>query len=310
MGAFCMSENLEALFLQYLKVERQYSDDTIIAYQEDMNDFTHFLDENGGMKAWNQIDKLDVQVYLSYLNDQHYARTTISRRISSLRSFYNFLTRNDLATKNPFENIVLKKHQHHLPRFFYEQEMTALFEAAKGTGKPLDFRNEAILEILYGTGMRASECTSLTLNQIDFSTHMILVRGKGDKERYVMFGSYAERALKKYFDECRTPLMTKYHHEHDIVFINQHGEPITSTGVEYVLNQVIKKSSLTADIHPHMLRHTFATHMLNNGADMRTVQELLGHSSLSTTQIYTHVTTEHLQSDYQKYFPRAKKENK
>ncbi|CUS26243.1 Site-specific tyrosine recombinase XerC [Paucilactobacillus oligofermentans DSM 15707 = LMG 22743] len=304
-----MSKNLEELFLQYLKVERQYSSDTIVAYQEDMQDFSQFLTDNGGMKKWIAIDKLDVQVYLSYLNDQHYARNTISRRISSLRSFFNFLTRNELATKNPFENIVLKKHQNHLPRFFYEQEMNALFEAAKGTGKPLDIRNEAILELLYGTGMRVSECTGLTLGQIDFATHMILVRGKGDKERYVMFGSYAEQALIKYFEACRTPLMAKYNHEHQIVFINQHGEPITPTGVEYVLNQVIKKSSLTADIHPHMLRHTFATHMLNNGADLRTVQELLGHSSLSTTQIYTHVTTEHLQSDYQKFFPRAKKEN-
>ncbi|WP_010013800.1 tyrosine-type recombinase/integrase, partial [Loigolactobacillus coryniformis] len=113
-------------------------------------------------------------------------------------------------------------------------------------------------------------------------------------------------ALDRYLTDCRTPLMTKYHAEHDYVFVNHYGKQLTATGVEYILNQIIKKSSLTSDIHPHMLRHTFATHLLNNGADLRTVQELLGHSSLSTTQIYTHVTTEHLQQDYRKYFPRAK----
>jgi len=134
---------------------------------------------------------------------------------------------------------------------------------------------------------------------------MMLIRGKGDKERYVPFGRYAAHALRQYYESCRTPVMAKYEQTHQTVFINRHGAPITGGGVEYVLNQIVKKSSLTADIHPHMLRHTFATQMLNNGADLRTVQELLGHTSLSTTQIYAHVTKEHLQQDYRNFFPRA-----
>lgn len=301
-----MTQNLVQIFLQYLKVERQYSDDTVIAYQEDLAEFERFLRDNGGIKDWAAIDQLDVQVYLTNLDDQHYQRSSIARKISSLRSFFNFLAKNDLVGSNPFANVVLKKHQNHLPRFFYEREMTILFDAAKGQGTPLDVRNSALLEVLYATGIRVSECANLTLSQIDFDVQMMLIKGKGDKERYVPFGSYAKHALEVYFDQCRDVLMAKYHKEHAVVFVNHYGDPITTTGIEYVLNQIIKKSSLTAKIHPHMLRHTFATHLLNNGADLRTVQELLGHASLSTTQIYTHVTREHLQADYQKYFPRAK----
>lgn len=304
-----MEDELTKLFYKYLSVERQYSNDTVKAYQEDIDHFKQFLTDNGGLKPWPKIDKLDAQVYLTYLNEQNYQRTTISRKISSLRSFFNFLNKNELANQNPFANISLKKHQEKLPRFFYEKEMDALFAAAKGDGKPLDVRNSAILEMLYATGMRVSECSNLTLGQVDLDVQMILVRGKGDKERYVPFGSYAKDALLHYLKECRTPIMNKYHQDHDYVFINHYGKQITSTGIEYVLNQVIKKSSLTTNIHPHMIRHTFATQLLNNGADLRSVQELLGHASLSTTQIYTHVTREHLQQDYQKFFPRATKEH-
>lgn len=301
-----MTNDYVALFLKYLTVERQYSADTVKAYTEDIQHFESFLKDNGGMKAWADIDKLDARVYLTYLNEQNYQRATISRKISSLRSFFNFLNRNDLVGGNPFSNITLKKHPEKLPRFFYEQEMDALFKAAQGDGKPLDTRNMAILEVLYATGMRVSECATLTLANIDFDVQMMLVTGKGDKERYIPFGNHAKEALQRYFDQCRTPVMAQYHQTHDVVFINHYGKPISPTGIEYVLNQVIKRSSLTANIHPHMIRHTFATHLLNHGADLRSVQELLGHASLSTTQIYTHVTREHLQADYQKYFPRAK----
>lgn len=304
-----MTENLVALFLKYLTIERQYSEDTVKAYAEDIDHFEAFLKENGGMKQWQDIDKLDARVYLTYLNEKQYQRSTISRKISSLRSFFNFLNKNELVGGNPFSNIVLKRHQEKLPRFFYEQEMDALFKAAKGTGKPLDTRNSAILEVLYATGMRVSECADLTMHHVDFDVQMMLVTGKGDKEHYIPFGHYAKAALQTYFEQCRTPLMNRYQQDHDYVFINHYGKQITATGIEYALNQVIKQSSLTTKIHPHMIRHTFATHMLNNGADLRSVQELLGHASLSTTQIYTHVTREHLQQDYQKYFPRAKKEN-
>ena len=182
--------------------------------------------------------------------------------------------------------------------------MDALFESVTGT-KPLELRNRALLEILYGTGIRVSECANLTIEAIDFDSSVLLVHGKGNKDRYVPFGSFAADALKEYLENGRALLMEKYHKEHPYVFVNHHGEQITSTGIEYVLNQLIKKSTLNSDIHPHMLRHTFATHLLNNGADMRTVQELLGHANLSTTQIYAHVTKESLQKNYRTFHPRA-----
>nr|WP_233449238.1 tyrosine recombinase XerC [Levilactobacillus suantsaii] len=292
--------------MTYLKGERQYSPETIKAYREDLTEFCHFLAANGGEKPWDKIDQLDVEVYLSDLYDRHYARTTIARKLSTLRSLYNFLLSNGTVSDDPFAYVRLKKRQDHLPHFFYEREMTALFTAAAANpNAQLATRDTALLEVLYGTGMRVSECVNLTLTAVDFDNRMLLVEGKGNKERYVPFGHYASTALKTYLQEARTPLMARYQQHHDFVFVNHRGQQLTPAGVTYLLNQIMKRSTLTADIHPHMLRHTFATHLLNRGADLRSVQELLGHSSLSTTQIYTHVTREHLQRDYRKFFPRA-----
>jgi len=294
------------LFITYLESERQYSPETVKAYREDLAAFQKFLVDTGDNTDLLLVSKLDVQVYLSQLYDEHKARTTIARKISSLRSFYDFLIREDLVKVNPFAYVTLKKRSQPLPRFFYEKEMTALFKAAGENPDPvLAKRDSAILEVLYATGIRVSELCGLTLNAVDFDGQLMLIHGKGNKERYVPFGHYAKDALQTYLKVAREPLMQKYHKTHEVVFINHYGDPITSTGVEYVLNQMIDRSSLTGDIHPHMLRHTFATHLLNHGADLRTVQELLGHSSLSTTQIYTHVTKSQLQRDYRRYFPRA-----
>ncbi|WP_203638166.1 tyrosine recombinase XerC [Levilactobacillus wangkuiensis] len=293
-------------FLTYLQGERQYSPETVKAYREDLEEFTQFLADNGGTKAWTAIDQLDVEVYLSDLYDRHYARTTIARKLSTLRSLYNFLMSNGQAKDDPFAYVQLKHHQNHLPRFFYEREMTALFAAAGANpNEQLATRDSALLEVLYGTGIRVSECVNLTVPDIDFDNRIMLIHGKGNKERYVPFGHYASDALQQYFTAARTPIMTQHQETHAFVFINHRGQQLTTAGVTYLLNQIIKRSTLTTEIHPHMLRHTFATHLLNRGADLRSVQELLGHSSLSTTQIYTHVTREHLQRDYRQFFPRA-----
>lgn len=301
-----MQDQAVSEFMTYLRGERQYSSETVRAYHEDLTEFWQFLADNGGTKPWDQVDQLDVEVFLSHLYDQHYARTTIARKLSTLRSFYSFLMSNQLATDDPFAYVQLKKHQNHLPRFFYEREMTALFTAAAANpNAQLATRDSALLEVLYGTGMRVSECVNLTLAAIDFDNRLMLITGKGNKQRYVPFGHYASDALERYFTAARTPLMAANDQHHDFVFVNHRGQQITAAGVTYLLNQIIKRSSLTTDIYPHMLRHTFATHLLNRGADLRSVQELLGHSSLSTTQIYTHVTREHLQRDYRQFFPRA-----
>ena len=166
-------------------------------------------------------------------------------------------------------------------------------------------RNAALLEFLYATGIRVAEIAGLTLSQLDFSQRLVLIHGKGNKDRYVPFGHFAENIMKEYITDLRASLTVNQ--EHEYVFVNHRGEPITPAGITYILNQLMQRSALTGKIHPHMLRHTFATHLINRGADMRTVQELLGHVNLSTTQMYTHVTRESLQKNYQNFFPRANK---
>ncbi len=291
------------LFSDYLTNERHYSEHTNLAYIDDLLAFERFLKETGEEDIL-AVELSDARIYLSYLTDQKYSRSSISRKISSIRAFYQFLLNNEIVKDNPFSYLHLKKRGSRLPSFFYEEEMKALFEAAEGD-RPLDLRNLALLEILYGTGIRVSECQGIQLDDIDLSMGMLFVKGKGRKERYVPFGHYASEAVKDYIENGRHELMSKYSKDHDHLFINHHGDQITQNGIQFVLTQLIKKSSLSQNITPHMLRHTFATHLLNNGADIRTVQELLGHKSLSSTQIYTHVTTEHLQKDYNSYHPRA-----
>ncbi|MBO0457260.1 tyrosine recombinase XerC [Enterococcus hulanensis] len=290
-------------FMGYLITERGYSEKTKEAYQRDLNDFYDFL-QNSGEPLLMTVNHLDVRVYLAFLNDQKYSRNTISRKIASLRSFYQYLLKHEKIKENPFSYVHLKKKQARLPRFFYEKEIEVLFNSVDGE-EPLDQRNRALLEVLYGSGLRVSECANLRLSVIDFDNSVMLIHGKGNKDRYVPLGSYAADAIQEYIQDGRKKLMEHFGKKHDYLFVNHRGKQITSTGIEYVLNQIIQKSSLTSDIHPHMLRHSFATHLLNNGADLRTVQELLGHANLSTTQIYTHVTKESLQKSYRSFHPRA-----
>ncbi|MEG0293944.1 tyrosine recombinase XerC [Enterococcus sp.] len=291
-------------FIRYLIVERGYSDKTRIAYEKDIEDYQLFLSETGN-NSYLSVDYRDVRIYLGYLtNEKKYSRNTINRKMASLRSFYQYLLRQEVISENPFSYIHLKKQNQRLPHFFYEKEMAALIQSVQGQ-EPLEQRNRALLEILYGSGLRVSECSHLTLATIDWELSVLRVIGKGNKERYVPFNQTAKEALETYIQAGRNKLMSQHQTTHDFVFVNHLGEQLTSKGISYVLNQIIKKGSLDLQINPHKLRHTFATHLLNNGADMRTVQELLGHENLSTTQIYTHVTKESLQKNYRQFHPRA-----
>lgn len=300
-----MSKNKELVeqFQDYLTYERNYSQLTIDAYLDDIEHFISFLKETGHVDLL-KIEILDARIYLTQLTDEKYNRSSISRKISSLRAFYQYLLSHEFLFENPFSYLHLKKSGLRLPNFFYNEEIELLFEAASGT-EPLDYRDKVILEILYGTGIRVSECQQLKIEDIDLDFGVMLVLGKGNRERYVPFGEYAKVAIEEYMEYCRSPLMTEYNKDHEFLLISQYGDHISVSGIQYALNQLIKKTSLTSSMHPHKLRHSFATHLLDNGADMRTVQELLGHKSLSSTQIYTHVTKDHLLKDYNKYHPRA-----
>lgn len=291
-------------FLTYLKVERRYSPETIQAYERDILHFMKYLEEVP-IRSWNKVSIVDVRIYLGQLHRENYNRSSISRFLSSLRSFYHFLVERNDVDVNPFASISYKKGKMRLPEFFYEDEIEKFINSIDGN-QSLDQRNKALVEVLYATGMRVSELTNLTIEQLDLDNSIILVIGKGSKERYVPIGDFARTALETYLEEGRKELMLKEHKIHSNVFVNHLGDPLTTNGVRYILEKLILESGLTLKIHPHMLRHTFATHLLNNGADMRTVQELLGHVSLSSTQIYTHVTKEALQQNYNLYFPRSK----
>lgn len=298
---------LTGLFLDYLRVERQYSEDTQKAYQSDITEFVAFLTDSGDGTPVDltTIDQYDARVFLSMLYEKGDVSRTIARKVSSLRAFYRFLERNAVVTTNPFAGVQLKKSGQHLPRYFYEKELNKLFEVVMTDTSLLGLRNRLLLEILYGTGARVSEAAALTLGMLDQTARVITITGKGNKTRIVPYGQYAADALASYLRDARPQLFAKSQIMHDNLFVNQRGQALTASGIEYILKQLAKKAGLTQMISAHMFRHTYATDMLNNGADLRTVQQLLGHSSLSTTQIYTHVTTDALQKSYRNFFPRA-----
>ena len=296
-------KKLLQLFVGYLQIERNYSKYTIASYQNDLEHFVQFMEQEG-ISSFLDITYADVRLYLTTLHDEKLARKSVARKVSSLRSLYRFLLREGYLKDNPFALASLPKKELSIPKFLYAEELEELFEVSD-TETPLGQRNQALLELMYATGIRVSECVNLQLTDIDFAVGTILVTGKGKKQRYIPFGSYAQDALITYIENGRKQLAKKTEEQSHMVFLNAKGTPLTSRGVRYVLNELIKKASLTMRISPHMLRHTFATHMLDEGADLRTVQELLGHENLSTTQIYTHVSKERLRSVYMKHHPRA-----
>ncbi|RHW36417.1 tyrosine recombinase XerC [Neobacillus notoginsengisoli] len=290
------------LFVEYLQIEKNSSQYTIDHYEYAIVEFFEMLAEQGIVNV-EEVQYHDARLYLTRLFELKQARKTISRKISSLRSFYKFMLRENLIKENPFSLVVLPKSEKRLPNFFYEDELEVLFQSCK-TDTPLGERNLAILELLYATGIRVSECSTIAVKDLDFFLSTVLVKGKGGKERYVPFGTKAAEALKLYVDNGRKRLLEGKPNQ-DALFLNSRGGALTARGIRLILDKMIEQSSLTAKIHPHKLRHTFATHLLNNGADLRTVQELLGHAFLSSTQIYTHVTNEKLKKTYMAHHPRA-----
>nr|WP_099221386.1 tyrosine recombinase XerC [Listeria costaricensis] len=294
----------EQAFMDYLINERNYSANTALAYKQDILDFQTFLNQQA-IAGFRAVTFMDVRLYLTELKKEKYARTSVARKLSSLRSFYTFMLRENLVSTNPFTSVSHAKNQLRLPKFFYSEEMEALFQVVYRDDEALTLRNRVMLELLYGTGIRVSECAGVLLSDIDKTYQAILIRGKGNKERYVPYGAFLEDAITVYLGGGRKKLMAAHHKEHDVLLVNHYGDPLTTRGIRYCLTKIIDEAALTRKIHPHMLRHTFATDLLNNGADMRTVQELLGHASLSSTQIYTHVTKEHLKATYMKHHPRA-----
>ncbi|ERF50050.1 tyrosine recombinase XerC [Staphylococcus arlettae] len=295
-------ETIQEAYLYMLKVERQFSEHTLKSYYDDIVQFNSFLEQE--YLNLNTFEYKDARNFLSFLYSKNLKRTTVSRKISTLRSFYEYWMTQDETVVNPFVQLVHPKKEQYLPHFFYEEEMEALFQTVSTDAKK-GMRDRVILELLYATGIRVSELVNIKIQNLDMQTPGVKVLGKGHKERFVPFGEFCRQSIEVYLQEFKPKLNSN----HDFLLVNMNGAPITERGVRYVLNDVVKRTAGVTEIHPHKLRHTFATHMLNQGADLRTVQSLLGHVNLSTTGRYTHVSNEQLKKVYLNAHPRAKKES-
>ena len=291
-------------FIIHLQLEKNCSAHTIKHYRADIDLFMDFVTAENESVELADITPLMIRGYLAQMAEKEYARTTVNRRISSLRSFFRFLCNNDILSKNPCQAVRTPKRQKLLPSFLDEDEITALLQNI--ATDELGLRDLAILELLYATGIRASELTGLQIANVDFSNRYLLVYGKGKKERMVPVGRTAVKALKDYLTVSRPRLYAKYKgRPHYSLFVNSRGGQLTARSVQRIVEKYINILAIEKNVSPHTLRHTFATHMLEGGADLRIVQEILGHVNLSTTQIYTHVTTERLKSVYNGAHPRA-----
>lgn len=296
-------------FENYLMVERNYSSYTVQNYLKDINDFEEFLaaEQFGSLL---RVRKSNVaRYYLAHLNGLKFSKKTIARKISSLRSFYKYLLKMGKVDNNIFLDLDVPKIDKNLPKFFYPKEIEQMFQAID-TNSVLGLRDRAILEILYGSGLRVSELCNLKKSDLDFANEMVLVFGKGHKNRYVPLNQMTINALHDYLALARPTLALKNETEvSDHLFLNHRGGNLTTRGVRVILNNIIDKTSENFKISPHMLRHSFATHLLDGGADLRSVQEMLGHVHLSSTQIYTHVSKEQLKEAYMAHHPRARKKD-
>lgn len=278
-------------FLKYLKIEKNYSNLTIINYGKDLKIFLKFLEEKH-IDKYDQIDYKKMRKFLEFLYEQEYSNKSIARHISSLRSFFKFLAKEHIIKNNPMTLISNPKLDKKLPKYLYYEQLEKILSIPDKT-TILGMRDLTILELLYSTGVRVSELVNIKIEDIDFNEHVIKILGKGNKERYVLYG----KVLATYLDEY-LPKRSELVKNHNYLFINKFGNKLTDRGVRLIIDNVLKKGMIDYHISPHMLRHTFATHMLDNGADLKCVQELLGHKNLSSTQIYTHVSNERLRQVY------------
>ncbi len=286
-------------FIHYLRIQKKYPETTVVSYSNDLKIYSDFIECKD--ISYKTINKDQIREFLRYLDECKFSRSTVARILSALRHFYTFLEKENVVQVNVFKLIKNPKKEKKLPNFLQGNELEVIFDSIE-LDTPLNIRNRLIVELLYATGMRVSELTNLKLEDINFDDREIRVTGKGNKERIVLFGDYAYKYLKMYLEEGRPLLLSK--RQENALLLNKDGGRLSSRSVENIINKIVDHAALKHKISPHVLRHTFATDLLNNGADLKTVQELLGHESLSTTQIYTHITSERLRSAYLNSFPR------
>jgi tyrosine recombinase XerD len=290
---------LEEDFKLYLEVERNLSSHTVRAYSKDVLDFLEWLKNTPPEK----ITHKEIREYLASIQNKNYSKTTLSRKIASIRTFYRYLYRERLVEVNPADNIKGPKKNHPLPKFFTDQEMEKILNSID-ISTPSGYRNRAVIETLYATGMRVSELCNLVFENLNIEQNEITVFGKGGKERIVLISNKAKEFLENYLEQVRPRFANSQDNKY--VFLNAEGYRFQQRSVHNILKDVAQKLKIQKQLSAHVLRHSFATRLLEHGADLRVVQELLGHASISNTQIYTHVSTQRLKTAYMKAHPRAK----
>ena len=295
-------------FLTHLTVEKGFSKNTIFAYRNDLYQLADFVEQEaakrGSTASWVSFDRQEMLSYLLNLKERNYAAPTVARKVAATRSFFNFMVAEGNIREKPSQNIDSPKVGRPLPKPISISQVRRLLEQPAKLSAPEANRDTAILQLLYASGMRVSELVALNVNDVDTAEGYVRCFGKGRKERLIPIHRQAAAAVEKYLKESRP------HLTHDdtekALFLNRRGERLTRQGLWQILKGYAKAAELDKEVTPHTLRHSFATHMLSGGADLRSVQELLGHANISTTQIYTHLTTEHVRRAYEKSHPRAK----
>ena len=284
-------------YINYLKIERQLSPNTIDSYTRDLEDFYKFTG-----KSYKFVVKDDFINYIAYLNKKISARS-INRHIVSIKNYFKFLERNNLITNNPTVDISGLKMPKKMPRILSEEDINNLLDLPLEDA--YDYRNKAMLELMYSSGLRVSELLSLEVNNIDFNMNLVRVYGKGSKERIVPIDDIATKYLFEYINIYRNTLLKNK--ESDILFLNSRGSKLSRQGFFKILKEIAREKGIKKELSPHTIRHSFATHLLNNGADLRSIQTMLGHENIETTQIYTHVSNNYVKENYESAHPRSKK---
>lgn len=288
-------------YLEYLKVERKYSNKTILSYKDDLIEYNEFLGNN-----FTNILNIDMNIvnnYMKYLYDRKITKSSISRKLSSIRGLYNYLVREDIIKENHFNKIQNPKRELYLPKFLKDEELDKIFSVCN-SNNPTEERDTLIIELLYATGVRASELVNIKIKDINREEKLIKVLGKGNKERMVIYNNHTKKALDTYLKDGYNYFNKK---SSEYLILNKNGNKLSERYIREIINKKVSQASLDIKISPHTLRHTFATDILENGADLMTVKELLGHESLNTTSIYTHITNEQIKKTYNLAHPRAKK---
>lgn len=289
-------------FIHFLTVEKGLAKNTLISYERDLKSYLAYMKNVEQLNTWNEVRRVSIIQFLARLKDQGKSPKTLARHIASLRSFHQFLIREKITEQDPTIHIESPKQERSLPKVLSLEEVEALLEAPKLTNE-FGFRDKAMLELLYATGMRVSELINLDMSDIHATMGFVRCIGKGNKERIIPIGHTALEAIEEYLLNGRVKLQSE--HKTDSLFLNHHGNRLTRQGFWKILKKLSKDARIEKELTPHTLRHSFATHLLTNGADLRAVQEMLGHADISTTQIYTHVTNVRLKDVYKKFHPRA-----